>query len=480
MGLKYRSEIDGLRALAVIPVVFFHAGLDLFSGGFVGVDIFFVISGYLITTIILKELENNSFSIKYFYERRARRILPALIFMIYISSIFAFVLLTRSELGSYFGSVSATILFYSNFYFWKTAPYFESEAELEPLIHTWSLSIEEQFYILVPLLLLLSYKYIRKYIFIVLGIIFFGSLFICQLLALKTGGTLNFYFTLARAWELALGGLAAHFLLKNKVLVPQTISNFFSVIGLFLLLFSIFYFSRHTLYPSLYTLLPTIGTVLIIIFANEHSYVKILSKLFVSLGLISYSFYLWHQPLLAFSKVYFDEFTNLLTVATISMALFFSFLSYNFIEKPFRNGESVSTKSLFHILTILMLTGLIISFLSSNFFGANSKNSTERRLAKLLINQNAVYSTKMDDRQFIKSRISLENLSPQTLVIGSSRVFQISSDIYERDLLNLGVVGASLEDHIAIAEMAIEKFKSKQILLGVDPWLLNKYNYQAN
>ena len=481
MGLKYRSEIDGLRALAVIPVVFFHAGLDLFSGGFVGVDVFFVISGYLITTIILKELENNSFSIKYFYERRARRILPALFFMIYISSIFAFVLLTRSELGSYFSSVSATILFYSNFYFWKTAPYFESEAELVPLIHTWSLSIEEQFYILVPILLLLSYKYIRKYIFFVLGIIFFCSLFICQLLAIKTGGTLNFYFTLARGWELALGGLAAHFLLKNKVVVPQTISNFFSSIGLALILFSTFYFSRLTLYPSLYTLLPTIGTVLIIIFANEHSYVKkILSqKLFVSLGLISYSFYLWHQPLLAFSKVYFDELTHLLTVATISAALFLSFLSYNFIEKPFRNKDTVSTKSLFRILTILISTGLIISYLSSNFFGANSKNSTEHRLAKLLINQDAVYSTKMDDRQFIKNRISLENLNPQTLVIGSSRVWQISSDIYDNELLNLGVAGASLEDHIAIAEMAIEKFKSKQILLGVDPWLLNKYNFQT-
>lgn len=481
MGLKYRSEIDGLRAVAVIPVVFFHAGFELFSGGFVGVDVFFVISGYLITTIILNELENSSFSLKYFYERRARRILPALFFMIYITSIFSFILLTRSELGNYFGSVSATILFYSNFYFWKNAPYFESESELEPLIHTWSLSIEEQFYLLIPILLLISYKYIGRYIFVLLSVIFFSSLLICQLFALKTGGTLNFYFTLTRGWELALGGLAAYFLIKNKVSIPETISGLFSAIGLALILFSTFYFSRDILYPSVYTLLPTIGTVLIIIFCDEHSYIKkVLSqKLFVSIGLVSYSLYLWHQPVLALSKIYFDDFTASITVLSISTAFALSLISYNYIEKPFRHKELVTAKYFLSIFTILILIGLMISFSSSNFFSSHAKNSTESRLAKLLINQDAVYLTKMDDRQFTKNIIMFEKFKPQTLVIGSSRVWQISSDIYDGELLNLGVAGASIEDHIAISEMAIEKFKPKRILLGVDPWLFNKYNYQA-
>ena len=154
MDFKYRSEIDGLRAIAVIPVVFFHAGFNFFSGGYVGVDVFLVISGYLITTIILKGLENKTFSIINFYERRARRILPALIFIIFITSILSFIFLTRSELSSYFRSVIATLLFYSNFYFWKTSPYFKAESDLEPLLHTWSLSIEEQFYLLFPLLLI--------------------------------------------------------------------------------------------------------------------------------------------------------------------------------------------------------------------------------------------------------------------------------------------------------------------------------------
>ena len=286
---------------------------------------------------------------------------------------------------------------------------------------------------------------------------------------------------MTRGWELALGGLAAYFLIKNKVSIPETISGLFSAIGLALILFSTFYFSRDTLYPSIYTLLPTIGTFLIIIFCNEHSYVKkILSqKLFVKIGLVSYSFYLWHQPVLALSKIYFDEFTFSLAIFAISTAFVLSLLSYNCIEKPFRNRELITVKYLFSIFTILILIGLMISLTSSNFFSAQSKNSTESRLAKLLINQDAVYLTKMDDRQFIKNRIMFEKFNPQTLVIGSSRVWQISSDIYDRKLLNLGVAGASLEDHIAISEMAIEKFKPKQILLGVDPWLLNKYNYQA-
>ena len=192
MDFKYRSEIDGLRAIAVIPVVFFHAGFNFFSGGYVGVDVFLVISGYLITTIILRELESKTFSIANFYERRARRILPALVFVIIITSILSFIFLTKSELSGYFRSVIATLLFYSNFYFWKTSPYFRSESDLEPLLHTWSLSIEEQFYLLFPLLLIFSFKYLKKYIFFLFSLGFILSFLLCQFLALKTSGNFNF------------------------------------------------------------------------------------------------------------------------------------------------------------------------------------------------------------------------------------------------------------------------------------------------
>jgi len=480
MKFSYRGEIDGLRAVAVIPVVFYHAGFNLFSGGFVGVDIFFVISGYLITTIILKDLENNTFSLSYFYERRVRRILPALFLVIFVSSILSFIFLTRSELSSYFNSANASLLFYSNFYFWKTTPYFKSETELEPLIHTWSLSIEEQFYVIFPLLLIFINKYFKKKIIIFLFIGFFLSLFVCQFLALNTRGTLNFYFTLSRAWELALGGVSAYYLLKNKFNFSNNIKNLFSLIGLILILFSIFYYNKNTLYPSLFTLAPTIGAVLIILFANEKTYVKkiLSSKILISIGLISYSFYLWHQPLLVMGRIYFENFSNELKFLTILISLFLSILSYKFVETLFRKKNKINVKLLIKILFYFLFGFLLFSVLNINFFGPKSKNSTEARLAKLLSEQDAIYLPKMDYRHFIKHRIIYETLDPKVIVIGSSRVMQISNEIYDEKILNLAVSGSSMEDQIAITEMALEKFKPKKILLGADPWLFNKYHFR--
>lgn len=191
---KYRPEIDGLRAVAVIPVIFFHSEFDLFSGGFVGVDIFFVISGYLITSIIFEEQKNNTFLLKNFYERRARRILPALIFIVLITSILSFLFLSRSELANYFRSVNSVLFFYSNLFFWKTTPYFKSDADLEPLLHTWSLSIEEQFYIFYPIILLIIFRFFKNYLFFLIIGSFFLSLLLCQTLALKTGGGVKFLF----------------------------------------------------------------------------------------------------------------------------------------------------------------------------------------------------------------------------------------------------------------------------------------------
>ena len=175
MTLKYRSEIDGLRALTILPVVFFHAGFDLFSGGYIGVDVFFVISGYLITNLILKELNNNTFSLLDFYERRARRILPALYLIIFVITILSYFFLTRSEISEYFKSVISTVLFSSNIYFWKSSPYFDANSDLQPLLHTWSLSIEEQFYIFFPILLILVFKYFKKY-----TLIFFFHMFLIE------------------------------------------------------------------------------------------------------------------------------------------------------------------------------------------------------------------------------------------------------------------------------------------------------------
>jgi peptidoglycan/LPS O-acetylase OafA/YrhL len=478
MIIKYRAEIDGLRALAVIPVIFFHAGFSFFSGGFVGVDVFFVISGYLITTIIIKELNNNTFSIKRFYERRARRILPALLLVILISSIISFVFLTRSELASYFKSVIATLLFFSNFYFYKTTPYFRSESDLEPLLHTWSLSIEEQFYIIFPILLLLFHNFFKKYIFLMLIFVFVASLFICQFLALYTGGTINFYFTFSRAWELALGAICAHILIYKNLSYSSLIKNLLSTIGIILIVFSIFFFSRQTVFPSFYTLVPTVGTSLIILFADRDTFInKILSiKFLVSIGLISYSLYLWHQPLLAFGRIFFDDLSTFKKLILIFLSVLMSIFSYFFIEKIFRDKNKIDFKFYFKTIAITSIFLVLFSHVTYNFF--SSKNSTEANLAKLLVNKNAVYATKMDERKFIKNRIIYENLKPKILVIGSSRIMQISNDNFNKQILNLGVSGASVEDHIAITLMALEKFNVDTILLGADPWLFNDFANQ--
>ncbi len=480
MKINYRPEIDGLRALAVFPVVLYHGGFSLFGGGFVGVDVFFVISGYLITTIILKDLEDGSFSLINFYERRARRILPALFLVIIFSSILSFIFLTRSEVGSYFKSVAASILFYSNYYFYKTTPYFRSESDLEPLIHTWSLSIEEQFYILFPLFLIFLNKYFKDKIIFFLTLGFLFSLIVCHIAALKTGGTFNFYFTLTRAWELALGSISAYFILKKKINLTENINNFLSFIGLFLILFAIFYFTRQTIYPSFYTLVPTIGTVLIILFANKSTYVnRILSKKFlVSIGLVSYSFYLWHQPLYAIGRIYFENFSDVLKIFSLIVSLILSYLSFIFIEKNFRNKKKINSKNFIKYVLSFLLILLSFSYLNINLFDAKSKNGTESKLARLLSNKVAVYSPKMDDRQFVKYRIIYENNDPKTIVVGSSRIMQIGNDIYDKKVLNLGVSGASIEDQITISAMALEKFSPNKIILSADPWLFNKDHNQ--
>lgn len=178
--MDYRREIDGLRALAVVPVILFHAGFDMFSGGFVGVDVFFVISGYLITTIILAELEQNKFSIVNFYERRARRILPALFFVMLVCIPFAWFWLLPSDMMDFSQSLIAVSVFASNILFWHQSGYFDTAAELKPLLHTWSLAVEEQYYVLFPLFLVLVWKLDKRWILVMLGLAFVTSLAVAQ------------------------------------------------------------------------------------------------------------------------------------------------------------------------------------------------------------------------------------------------------------------------------------------------------------
>jgi len=476
MSLNYREEINGLRAVAIIPVIFFHAGFQIFKNGFVGVDIFFVISGYLITTIIIKDLINKSFSIKFFFERRARRILPALYFVMIITIPFAWILLNRNELSSYLISLISTTFFLSNFFFWKEIPYFASEADFKPLLHTWSLSIEEQFYIFFPFLLTFIYKLNKKLIIYAIGIIFILSLFLC-FLGLKKAPNANFYFTFTRIWELSIGGIVAYLIVYNKFNISKLSNDILSIFGLLIIIYSIFFANFYSEYiPAPF--FPTIGTALIIIFANKDTLVgKLLSaKIFVGIGIISYSLYLWHYPIFAFVKNYYNEISLQLKFLITLLSFILSIFSYKIIEKPFRNNNFITLKNFIKLITWLTLFFVIFSLLTFSYF--QKKGSDESKLAQLLKKNNIIFAQSFDERIFIKKRIIYENYNPQVLVIGSSRTMQLAENELKQKTLNLSVSGATIEDQIAITEMALEKFNPRTIYLAADPWLFNAVNGQ--
>lgn len=300
--MKYRKEIDGLRALALMPVILFHAGFINFSGGYIGVDIFFVISGYLITNIILDEMDSDTFSLINFYERRVRRVLPALFFVLLVTFPFAWFWLLPTDFKDYSKSLIAVPLFASNVLFYLTSGYFETQSEFKPMLHTWSLAVEEQYYLLFPVFLMLAWKLGKRWIISLLLLIA-----IISLLAAQWGSekhiAFTFYLLPTRGFEILIGALIS-FYLNHRPLPSEVLSRSFSLVGLFFIIYAIFTFDKEIPSPSLYTLIPTIGASLIIVFSNETNFVgKLLgSKLFVKVGLISYSAYLWHQPLFAFAR----------------------------------------------------------------------------------------------------------------------------------------------------------------------------------
>lgn len=375
--MDYRREIDGLRALAVLPVILFHAGFETFSGGFVGVDVFFVISGYLITTIILAELEQGKFSIVNFYERRARRILPALFLVMLVCIPFAWFWLLPSDMKDFSQSLVAVSVFASNILFWRESGYFDTAAELKPLLHTWSLAAEEQYYVLFPLFLMLFWRLGKRSILVMLGLVFVASLAVAEWAAYAKPAA-AFYLLPTRGWELLIGAFAAFYLSKaNRKEFGKSVGEIGGWLGVVLILFAVFAYSKATPFPGLYALVPTLGTVLFILFATQQTTVGkfVGNKAFVGVGLISYSAYLWHQPLFAFARHKEASNANLLIFGSLSVAsLILAYFSFRFIEAPFRN------KNIFNRRTIFVTSlGFTIFFIVLGFLG-NSKNGFEFRL----------------------------------------------------------------------------------------------------
>lgn len=374
--MKYRREIDGLRALAVIPVILAHAGNEIFSGGFVGVDIFFVISGYLITTIILDELEKGDFTIVKFYERRARRILPALFVVMSATTIVGYFLLMPDEYKNLGQSLVATSLFSNNVLLGITSGYWDLASEFKPLLHTWSLGVEEQYYILTPIMLMLAWKLSKKSIPLLLWIIFATSL-LFSIWFVYISPDWAFYILPTRAWELAIGGIATIIMRSTPSITKNNlISNVLSSLGFAAILLSIFIFNETTPIPSYPLLFPVLGTVLIVIFCQPKTlvYCVLSHKWIVFTGLISYSLYLWHQPFFAFLRVYVAERpSEFQFLALIPVIYFISYLTWRYIEAPFRKRDLIDRKTIFAFSIVGSMIFVISGLYLNHTYGAPNR-----------------------------------------------------------------------------------------------------------
>ena len=358
--MKYRAEIDGLRALAVIPVILFHAEFEIFSGGFVGVDVFFVISGYLITTIIIDDLKNKRFSIFNFYERRARRILPTLFFVMLVCMPFAWMWMLPSQMRDFSQSLVAVSLFASNVLFWRESGYFSAAAETKPLLHTWSLAVEEQYYVLFPIFLLLAWRFGKHKVFWMIVLMATISLLLSEW-GWRNDATANFYLAPTRAWELFAGSIAAFIVQKHGVQKHNPLA----LLGLAAVVCSIFLYDESTPFPSIYALAPVLGVVLLILYADKETFAaRILgTRALVGIGLISYSAYLWHQPLFAFARIRGPNHPGELLMLSLSViSLILAFFSWKFIEKPFRQKNGFSQKYIFGFSGIGLVTFLAVGF----------------------------------------------------------------------------------------------------------------------
>ena len=332
--MHYRAEIDGLRALAVVPVVLFHLGLPGVSGGFVGVDVFFVISGYLITTILLREIHAGTYSLTGFYERRARRIFPALFVVLAMTTVIAAILLLPSELETYGSTLVGAVAFVSNIVFYVKAGYFAPAAETMPLLHTWSLAVEEQFYVFAPLILAFVAPRGARTLRIVLVAATVVSLALCVFVT-RSNPSAAFYLPHTRAWELLVGGLLAAGVVPRLAGRAREAA---AALGLLLTLGSVALIEPGAHFPGLFALPPVLGAALLL-HAGEGTRVgRLLSvRPLVWIGLVSYSLYLWHWPVIVFAHhlgVPVGAFRYALLLFGLSVGL--AWLSYRFVETPFR------------------------------------------------------------------------------------------------------------------------------------------------
>ena len=364
LSANYRADIDGLRAVAVMSVLFFHTGFDSLSGGFAGVDVFFVISGFLITSILLSQASTGRISIREFYIRRAKRILPALIVIclsVFLVGYFQTTPLLMKEIGF---SLAATMAFAANFYFKDNVGYFDLPAHEQPLLHTWSLAVEEQYYIFWPLFLvaLLTWVKPNRHLF-VLVVLFVGSLVLSEWQTIDKP-TRAFYLLPGRLWELLLGGIIA--IEASNRPISERLAIILTSIGMGMVIFAMFWLDETKRFPGLNALVPCLGTAFII-YGGMYSnglVTKLLSlRIFVGIGLISYSLYLWHWPVIVFYRYFYGaELAPLEVIGIIAVSFILAILSWRFVEQPIRrlNFQQFSGKRVLgtSAISIIALAGI--------------------------------------------------------------------------------------------------------------------------
>jgi len=465
----------------VLAVILSHAGFTAFSGGFVGVDVFFVISGFLITAILVQELEAGKFSILKFYERRARRILPALFIVLFITVLLAWIFLSRIDLINFSKSVTAVSFFVSNIFFKNDGGYFETASTLKPLLHTWSLAVEEQYYVLFPIILFFLWKLGRRWVILSLVLIAAISLGVAEYNAIHDP-TKAFYVLPTRAWELAVGALLLLSQAEghNVGASSNIMRQFLSIVGLALILSAVFLFDKNTTFPGVHALVPVIGAALLIGCAQPDTAVgKLLgSKFLVLIGLISYSAYLWHNPLFAFARYSQAQVSNVVMLMLSAASLVLAFFSWKYIERPFRNRQFLSRVAIFKLSAVGSFFFVVIGVTSAGALNDSSFGGSESDLAQMLTKHSAVYGCNLDERKLVKYRIQYSNKPVQTLVLGSSRVLLIGNSNLGQGVMNLGMSGATVEDDVAVAGLAFEKYDPRLILIGADPWLFNSNSGQ--